>query len=574
MELILNVIEEKEQLSEIELKNIEYINKNGEKQYEEIIKQDPTIENLEIFSKIPQNIINWYPFKENCTILEVNANLGEVTKTLCLKAKKVVCIEKSKQKAIAISKRFETQENLKIIQGNLQNIKLDEKFDYIFIHNIEKNDTTLEEYINLAQNVSWQDATILLAINNQFGVSNLNGIDLNNEMQRNNMSKKEIENILKQKGYENYKYYYPLPNYKLPNIIYTDKHLPTLESINRDLTLYPKSYIKISKERDFYKNIIKKDIGLFTTLATSFLIEISKIPNENKIELISFGNSRKPNYRMKTIMLEEEVHKQNLEQIGQEHIDIIKQNIEILNKSNIKTLDTYDNEKIISRVIKQPKTFDKYMLKLYQENNMEEFYQKTREFFDNLKKKLEKSEQIDTTVFEKYGIQIDKSIKQKLHFIKYGMFDLIFQNSFFVENDYYFYDQEWIEENLPLEFIIFRAIFYLTPNRENIKLNEIYKELEIIEYIEMFEKLEQKLQEKIKDDLIWKIHSENSETVKTINDTMIHYRNLHAEVQTELERQIQNNAEIQKQKDKKIEELTRLYKYYTKLKKLESHKTF
>ena len=85
-----------------------------------------------------------------------------------------------------------------------------------------------------------------------------------------------------------------------------------------------------------------------------------------------------------------------------------------------------------------------------------------------IENKLEKSEENCTNVFQKYNIEIDEETKSKLNFIKYGIFDLIFQNCFLINNEYYFYDQEWIEENIPLEFIIYRAITYLCNSEKDI----------------------------------------------------------------------------------------------------------
>ena len=44
-------------------------------------------------------------------------------------------------------------------------------------------------------------------------------------------------------------------------------------------------------------------------------------------------------------------------------------------------------------------------------------------------------------------------------FIKYGLWDLTLRNVFLINNELYVYDQEWLEENVPIEFIIFRSIW-------------------------------------------------------------------------------------------------------------------
>lgn len=42
--------------------------------------------------------------------------------------------------------------------------------------------------------------------------------------------------------------------------------------------------------------------------------------------------------------------------------------------------------------------------------------------------------------------------------LKYGYLDMTFRNAFMVDGELYWYDQEWMLENIPADFIIFRAL--------------------------------------------------------------------------------------------------------------------
>ena len=109
----------------------QYIENFSNQEYEKHFSKDVTTEEIRHLSTICQNSINWYPFKENCSILEIGGNLGEITGVLCKKANKVVTLENQPDKATIISKRYENQENLEIILGEWKDITLTEKFDYI-----------------------------------------------------------------------------------------------------------------------------------------------------------------------------------------------------------------------------------------------------------------------------------------------------------------------------------------------------------------------------------------------------------------------------------------------------------
>ena len=82
---------------------------------------------------IRENIINWYDFKKDATILEVGGGLGAITGELCKKAKRVVSNEYSKRRAENIYYRHKECENLDVVVGNLNKIQFNEKFDYIVL---------------------------------------------------------------------------------------------------------------------------------------------------------------------------------------------------------------------------------------------------------------------------------------------------------------------------------------------------------------------------------------------------------------------------------------------------------
>lgn len=174
---------------------------------------------------------------------------------------------------------------------------------------------------------------------------------------------------------------------------------------------------------------------------------------------------------------------------------------------------------------------------------MEAVAEQIERFKNELVQKMEISNSTDNTVFDKYGINCGEEEKQKLHFVKDGVFDLIFQNCFLIENEFYFYDQEWKEENIPLEFILYRAIYYLGNSNKNIDVDFLYRAFGINEFISTFEELENILQKNIKDEDVWNLHVQSQKTTKSIYETMIHYRNLQAQLQNRI-----NEIEAEKQK--------------------------
>lgn len=63
-------------------------------------------------------------------------------------------------------------------------------------------------------------------------------------------------------------------------------------------------------------------------------------------------------------------------------------------------------------------------------------------------------------IFKKYGINISKEILEEFNFVEYGFWDMTITNCFYIDDKFYFFDQEWKDENVPIEYMIFKNIYY------------------------------------------------------------------------------------------------------------------
>ena len=133
---------------------------------------------------------------------------------------------------------------------------------------------------------------------------------------------------------------------------------------------------------------------------------------------------------------------------------------------------------------------------------------------------------------------------------------MIFQNCRKLNNDIYVYDQEWYEENVPIEFILYRAIFYFTELKNVEDINNVYKQLNIEKYIEIFENLESKIQEKIINKDIWEFHTNSVKDIGKIDLVLKNYEERLSVANTHIEN-LENNI---KEYEKGIADLTQLIK--------------
>ena len=537
---------------------------------ENIIQTEEEIEKLEKLNEIlpltplRENVLDWYPIKENATILEIKGGYGEITSYLCNHARKVVTIEERRENAQIIAQRNFKKNNLEIIVGKIQEIQLKEKFDYIIIVD-ETN--RLEEYIKYSQNYLEEDGKIIIIVNNKFGMHAFATCELQEQIIRNDentISKKAIDEILERQGLKYTKYYYPMPDYKLANVIFTDKQLPDGESIGRSL-VYKEGLVNFG-EVEAYTHIIKNDPTDFPYFANSYFIETAKKEYpDNEIKFVSFTNLRKKEKRVKTTLTEKCVYKKNANEESKQHLEDIKRNIDLLNKLGIKILDSYDGEKIISQY-GTGKTLDKIILQEVKARGKEIYIQTLKSYMQLLKNKLQVVQNPEKNIFDKYEIEYEKSEVQNLTFVKHGFFDLTFQNCFYPDEKLnniqaekcYFYDQEWYEENVPVEFIIYRAILYNIEIKKYISDDETFERLEISQYVELLRKLDDKIQEENRNSIFWKFHKNihiESDEYKKMVDKYLECKDEIEQEKENTKKMIEENEQLKKEIEDKQKEI-------------------
>lgn len=327
---------------EVEKDIIKYLEQYGEKGYEKIFEKDIRWPVFYHITPIRKNILNWYPFKENSEVLEIGAGMGAVTSTLCDKAKYVTSIELSKQRATAIQARCKNKENLELIVGNFNDIKLEKKFDYITLIGVleyaplyTNTQNPFHDFLLQIKSLLKEDGKLLIAIENQFGMKYFSGAwedhtgkqydgitGYENKKGIRTFGKNELKQILEKAGFKYSKFYYPMPDYKLPNIIFSDNYKPNEETLqNYTPYLSEEDAYVMYDEKKAYIDIIKNN--KFDFFANSFFIEVSTKEFETTInlekqELIKIDESMKKfynkHYKIGKQVINEDIEKKLLQE--------------------------------------------------------------------------------------------------------------------------------------------------------------------------------------------------------------------------------------------------------------------
>lgn len=512
-----------ESLKEDEKKIIEYINSNEKDNYENIIKENLNDSVMLGLSNIRNNLVYAYDFEPDSTVLEIGAHLGEITGALCEKCAKVISVEPNETKAKAILQRYSDKENLDIIVTEISKIKLEEKFDYItlfgileYAQQIFDTENPGLDLILYCKKMLKPNGKLLIATDNKFALKSyigekdectgitfdsITGYKSSNKQYK--LGKKQIINILKETGMSYYKFFYPLPDYKLPSLIFTDEYLPSSSKINGYFPYYMDSSFIFYSEVDAYDAIIKEDKKMFPFFANSYFIVASQIEFKDDTRYVSFNNYRKEEYQLMTKIRENIVEKTSINSKSKKHLEQMMNNIQNLNNENIDILDMVHEDKVVSKFVNL-----KLVSQLVGDN-----IEKPEEIIKILNKYKEKISILSTeydenekTIFEKYIPNVDRNILNKFRYLKDGYWDMILKNCFIIDGEYVFFDQEWVEKNVPVEFLVYRSIVNIEILRDKIEKYQLFDKMKIKEYIPLFEELDRKIGTEILDEKIFSFY--------------------------------------------------------------------
>ncbi len=294
---------------------IQMIAENEPEDYTQAIYERNTWSTYYHLTHVRRNLLNWYPFQEDSSLLEIGCGLGALTGLLCDSCKKVTAVELSKKRAAAALLRCREKENLEIIVGNLNDIEFEEKFDYITLIGVleyqgryTETENPYMDFLKKVKSLLKPEGRLLIAIENQYGLKywcgaredhtgipfdGMNQYLLSQKKMR-TFSKMELQEMIQASGFRSTYFYYPMPDYKLPTVIYSEKQLPKNENMLNMKYYYTDCQTLIAQEDFLYKDIIKNHV--FEFFANSFLVECSEEGKTGEVTFASLSSARLPQY--------------------------------------------------------------------------------------------------------------------------------------------------------------------------------------------------------------------------------------------------------------------------------------
>lgn len=281
---------------EIEDQLLEIVQKYTVDEYPEVIAAEKSWPILYHLSNIRENILEWYPFKKNASVFEVGAGCGAITGALVRNVNRVVANDLSKKRSTINATRNKEASNLEILVGNFDKVceGIDEKFDYITLIGVFEYAASYIEgkepykvFLNKVNDLLKEDGKILIAIENRMGLKYFagckedhvgkyfEGIEGYSETQGvKTFTKQEWIDLLQKNGFNDFEFYYPYPDYKLPMVIYSDDYLPKRGELANNIRNFDSDRYIVFDEAKAFDTIIESQ--LFPEFSNSYFISVNR----------------------------------------------------------------------------------------------------------------------------------------------------------------------------------------------------------------------------------------------------------------------------------------------------------
>lgn len=333
-------------VSQVEQDIDHYITLHPDGVYDEALSADGRWEVFFHLSDMRQALFGWYDMPKDADVLEIGCGFGALTGVLAERAAHVAALDDSLFRARACAKRWNKKDNIDVYAGHLRDIPFSQRFDVVTLMDVlprvANGDTSLAPYAAYLKSLLAYlkpQGRLLLAMDNRLGLKFACGAhdpysdepfgELSGANDKGRLfTQAEIGEILAEAGFIYWKFYYPLPDWRLPQFIFTDDALPE-PNIGDTLIPYdPMPDACVLPESALYESVMLN--GLFPGMANSFLVECGMTEDFCRTESASVACDRAPAYNIATCREGELILKKPVMAPAEQGIREIAENLETL----------------------------------------------------------------------------------------------------------------------------------------------------------------------------------------------------------------------------------------------------
>lgn len=214
-------------------------------------------------SPLRENLLEWYEFQENGELLQVGADYGALTGLFRKRVKAVTVWDESEEQLNIVRERFpDTSEGAPVscVGGSLKDLlQAGKRYDHVVCAGGFKEPE--DQWAEILRDLTKPGGTVTAAVCNRFGLKYLAG----GKRDEVSLTRSRLSAL-----FPGCTFYYPMPDYRVPSVIYSDRCLPSKGELAGIHTLYDfPEYPSIDVGAEFEAAC---EDGQFANFADSFLI--------------------------------------------------------------------------------------------------------------------------------------------------------------------------------------------------------------------------------------------------------------------------------------------------------------
>lgn len=490
-------------------------------EYNDVIYQRSLWAVLYHLSQIRENILCWYPFKEDQDVLEIGSGCGALTGIVAKKVRSLTCVELSKKRSEINLSRNRDLDNIHILVGNYEDIEPEGlgQYDVITLMGVLEYAAyyihSSQPYLDLLRSAARHlkpGGCILLAIENRLGLKywagcsedhlqsayyeGLEGYQKDQKIRT--FSKKELEQLISETGCFKTRFYYPHPDYKLPGQLFTEDRLPVKGELrhNRKRNFDQRRLTSFNEDL-VYDTLAAND--LYPQFANSFFVEI-RAPKQEEMEnslqsrvlYARFANERCAEYAIQTLICSDAdnikfIWKRPLHQQAKKHIENLYSHYEKLNQQfsgsviSINRCEPYQDG-MRFEYINTETTLAEVLQQAVSSRQLRQVMTLITSYANDLREVCKKKTFVRSEKFQEIFGDIDIPVNEIDVFEGICDVDLTFDNILINGDEKVIIDYEWtFDMDIPLFFVLWRAVYLFLLGRKDEETrnlrNQIYEAL-------------------------------------------------------------------------------------------------
>lgn len=313
-----------------------------------ILENDNRPEVLYALSDIRQNLIDWMDLKGCKEVLQLSSGYGALTGLLAKRCGHVTVTDRLDENLAVNEQRNSAETNISYIkQAQWEKEKSGKQaaFDLV-IAEASRPDMDLVSFVKEAAGYLNDTGRLLFSCENALGLCFLSGAVHDEEESA--FTRGELEAAFREAGLAKVDFYYPMPEYKRAQTVYSDRYMPGKGDIPHVTAVYDRQRWACIHEDEISDKLVQENaFGLF---ANAYLAVASKAAVSFQTVFAKYNRTRKPQFQIRTRILEENgkpyVEKAALTQESSSHITSMEEKYKKLSAVNqeVRVLEPYFTE--------------------------------------------------------------------------------------------------------------------------------------------------------------------------------------------------------------------------------------